>query len=151
MSEMDELYQEVLLEHAKSKRHKFKPAGPCSCAQGSNPLCGDEISFYIVAKDGMVGEASFEGEGCAISQASASMAAQQAKGMPVAEARRQLGMALSRVLTGAGPGAELEDWEALGGVSRFPMRVKCATMPLRAALAALDLPAGNTLEVGDAP
>lgn len=151
MSDMDDLYQEVLLEHAKSKRRKFKPAGSCSCVQGFNPLCGDEVSFYVVLKDGVVSEASFEGQGCAISQASASMAAQQSTGLDVKEARRQLGLALSWVVTGAGDRAALDDWEALGGVSRFPMRVKCATMPIRAALAALGLPAGDTLELGDAP
>jgi nitrogen fixation NifU-like protein len=151
MSEIDELYQEVLLEHSKNRRYKYKPVGACACALGFNPLCGDEVSFFTQFQDGVVTCASYEGQGCAISQASASMAAQQALGSEVGDAKRQLRLALAWIISGKEPAPRQEDWLALGGVSKFPMRVKCATMPLRAALASLELGLNETVEIKDAP
>ena len=149
MSELDDLYQEVLLEHAKSVSRRYKPAGPCSCAQGFNPLCGDEVAFYCAREGRLVREASFEGQGCAISQASASMAAQAAQGLSTEEALAELECALAWVKGESSQEPKMEDWAALGGVSKFPMRVKCATMPIRAALESLKSPQGAVVEVGD--
>lgn len=150
MSEFDELYQETLLERAKSARRRGRLAPPCGCAQAYNPLCGDEVAFFARRAGGVVEAMRYEGQGCAISQASASMAAEAAEGRPESEGRAELERALAWI-KGGGEKPEMEDWEALGGVSKFPMRVKCATMPIRAAIASLGAPDGAELEVGDEP
>lgn len=147
--ELNDLYQDVLLEHCKSSRRRYRPASSCSCVEAYNPLCGDEISFYIHKDHDAVATASYECKGCAISQATASIVAQSMEGRSVSEAREELHAALSWVRGDSELQPKHEDWGALGGVAKFPMRVKCATMPLRAALAALDAPEGVQLELGD--
>lgn len=157
MGELDELYQEVLLDHSKSAERRASKdvqelallRARCSCAEAFNPLCGDEIAFYARKAGGIVAEVAYAGQGCAISQASASMAAQAIEGLPAAEASCELQAAL-RMLTGeAGAPPQMEDWQALAGVGKYPMRVKCATMAIRAALAAIELQDGDQIELGD--
>lgn len=147
-NELDDLYQETLMDHAKSKKNRYKPLGLCSCVSAHNPLCGDEVDFYVV-KDGrnFVVEACYEGKGCAISQAATSIAADSMIGLSSAEASDLLAKALAYV-TGKGSADGVDgDWGALGGVVKFPMRVKCASMGIRAALGALQAKQGDVHEI----
>lgn len=149
MSDFDDLYQTTLLERSKSARRRGVLTAPCACAQGYNPLCGDEITFYARREGGIVSALRYEGQGCAISQASASMAAEAAEGLSEADAACELERALAWIKGEDGTRPLLEDWEALGGVVKFPMRVKCATMPVRAALESLKAPDGAQSEVAE--
>ena len=139
MSDLRELYQSMILDHYKKPRNFGRPASATREAVGDNPLCGDRITVFLgVEEDGSVAEVGFEGTGCAISTASASMMTELVKGRP-AEEVQQLFDRFHDVVTG-----EREpDSEALGklavfaGVREFPLRVKCATLAwhtLRAAL-----------------
>lgn len=141
MSDLRDLYQEVILDHSKKPRN-FGELDPRSCeAQGHNPLCGDEITLHVVLDDaGSVRDLRFNGKGCAISTASASLMTEIVKGKSQAEAEA-LFERFHDVVTDA-PDAEV-DLDGLGklavlaGVREFPMRVKCASLAwhtLRAAL-----------------
>lgn len=140
MSELRELYQTMILDHYKKPRNFGRPAGARLRAVGDNPLCGDRITVYVgVDEQGVVREIGFEGSGCAISTASASMMTELVKGRPAGEVR-ELFARFHGVVTGEQKG----DPEVLGklavfaGVREFPLRVKCATLAwhtLRAALA----------------
>ena len=134
--DLRDLYSEVLLDHSRSKRNRRPLAPPCSCAEGDNPLCGDRVRFFVRVDDDVIADASYEGVGCAISLASASMACDAARAKPVRDA-----IALSErfiaSLTAADPDSDAsaslpEDLTALSGVRQFPMRVKCATLAWRA-------------------
>lgn len=147
-SELDDLYQETLMDHAKSKKNRYKPIGVCSCVSAHNPLCGDEVEFYVVKDDEhLVAEASYVGKGCAISQAATSISADSIIGLSTDKAKALLEKALAYV-TGKGSVDGIQgDWEALRGVVKFPMRVKCASMGIRAALGALQAKAGEAHEI----
>jgi nitrogen fixation protein NifU and related proteins len=129
IEQLDELYREVILDHFKNPTH----AGALPEAQikvdGANPLCGDELTFHIALDGGTLKAVRFRGTGCAISQAAASMLAAQAEGKTVAEAR-QLIVAMKALMQGGDPdaGVDLGDLEALAGVRKFPVRVKCAAL-----------------------
>ena len=138
--ELRELYQEVILDHSKKPRNCRRMAAANHRAEGRNPLCGDHVNVYLRVEDDVIADASFEGQGCAISQASASLLTSAVKGRKTAEAEA-LFEQFHRMVTGGRDGAY--DPEALGklavfaGVSEFPIRVKCASLPwhtLRAAL-----------------
>lgn len=126
---LDELYRELILDHYKSPRNK----GPLPDADASvhlhNPLCGDEITLALAVEGDVIREARFTGQGCSISQASASMLTEAVKGCTVAEARDMMDR-FTRMVRGelAPEAAGLGDLEALAGVSRFPVRVKCALL-----------------------
>lgn len=126
---LEELYREVILDHYKSPRNK----GPLAEADASvhlhNPLCGDEITLALVVEGDIIREARFTGQGCSISQASASMLTEAVKGRTVSEARDMIDR-FTRMVRGelAPEAADLGDLEALSGVSRFPVRVKCALL-----------------------
>jgi nitrogen fixation NifU-like protein len=147
-----ELYQSVILEHNRAPRN-FRPMdAPTGSAEGINPMCGDEVTVFVKVSDGVVSDVSFQGSGCAISRASASLMTQAIKGKSVAEARR-LFAGFHELLTGnpnaraaAAPTHEPEQrpeqgplgkLAVLGGVRAFPMRVKCATLAWHALNAAL--------------
>jgi nitrogen fixation NifU-like protein len=141
MSDLRDLYQSVILDHSKRPRNFGALPDANRHAEGNNPLCGDKLSVHVTMADGVVKEIGFEGQGCAISKASASLMTEAVKGRPVAEAER-LFETFHDLLT-ASPRAET-DPSALGklavfsGVREFPMRVKCATLcwhTLRSALA----------------
>ncbi|MCZ6787362.1 MAG: SUF system NifU family Fe-S cluster assembly protein [Planctomycetota bacterium] len=130
MSELRELYQELILDHNRSPKNKRAiPTG--QHAEGFNPLCGDRVTVYAQIEDERIVDVSFQGDGCAISTASASLMTQALKGKTVDEAARLFG-AFQRMVTGAPDDAVPTD--ALGklvvlqGVCEFPMRVKCATL-----------------------
>ena len=127
-----ELYQEVILDHSRHPRHYGALETATHKAEGYNPLCGDRVTVYLVlGEDGRVADIKFEGKGCAISQASASMMTDMLKGRTAAEADRLMQGFLHLVKGEEALGLSEEDRETLdvmSGISEFPMRVKCATL-----------------------
>jgi nitrogen fixation protein NifU and related proteins len=146
LGELRELYQEVILDHGKHPRNHRRPADANREAKGYNPMCGDRVTVYLkVDDDGLIRDAAFEGKGCAISQASASMMTEILQGKPAAQAQT-LFHAFHELCTrddydpAAHPEADQEAMErlaALAGVREFPARVKCATLAWHAMDAAL--------------
>jgi nitrogen fixation NifU-like protein len=135
-----ELYQAVILDHQKKPRNRRAIAGASRHADGHNPLCGDQVRVFLKLEDGVVKDVSFEGVGCAISTASASMMTEALKGKTVAQVEA-LFQAFHTMLTGdpsrPADATGLGKLAAFSGVREFPVRVKCATLAwhtLRAAL-----------------
>ena len=134
MSMLRELYQEVILDHGKSPRNFGKPEHVNCESSGHNPLCGDTVTIYLRLNDGIVEEAGFEGRGCAISIASASMMTDILRGKSVDEVRvmferfHHLVTEDEAACEGGFDGEEFEKLMVLSGVREFPMRVKCATL-----------------------
>src|SRR5215472_7971795 len=127
MSELRELYQEVILEHSKHPRNYRVLDSANHHAEGFNPLCGDHFTIYADVKDGTIRDVSFQGTGCAISKASASMMTQSLKGKSEAEAE-ELFTRFHQLVTGRGASTDAVGKLAVfAGVSEFPLRVKCAT------------------------
>ncbi|MCH7711693.1 MAG: SUF system NifU family Fe-S cluster assembly protein [Proteobacteria bacterium] len=141
MSELRDLYQEVILDHYRRPRNFGKSPLCNRQANGHNPLCGDKLTVYLLVEDGTVEEVTFEGAGCAISVASASLMTEMLKGLSVADARA-LFERFQGAITDSNDGAEsLEDLDklaVLSGVKEFPVRVKCATLAWHTFKAALD-------------
>lgn len=137
-----ELYQDVILDHSKHPRHFGKLEGATNTAQGYNPLCGDRVTVQlIVGKDDRIADVKFEGKGCAISQASASLMTDMIAGRTVAEAEQLMGGFLNLVKGETVEGLDEDDRERLdvmAGVSAFPMRVKCATLAWHTMKSALE-------------
>ena len=129
VEQLDELYREVILDHFKNSTHSGELSGAQITAEGNNPLCGDEMTFYLKLADGKVAQARFKGKGCAISQAAASMLSQQVEDKTIAEIR-QIIEAMKGLMQGQEPDPTLDlgDLEALAGVRKFPVRVKCAAL-----------------------
>jgi nitrogen fixation NifU-like protein len=137
MSELRDLYQEVILEHSRHPRNYRALQAANHKAEGFNPLCGDRFTVYADVKDGAIQDLSFEGSGCAISKASASMMTQSLKGKSTAEAE-ELFTRFHDLVTGrGGSGDALGKLAVFAGVSEFPLRVKCATLAWHALRAAL--------------
>ena len=139
MSDLRDLYQEVILDHYRKPRNFRSLADANRKAEGFNPLCGDRLTLYVKLKDGVIADATFEGSGCAISTASASLLTESIKGKTEHEAE-MLFQSFRDVVTGSGetPNTDLGKLDVLAGVREFPVRVKCATLAwhtLRAALA----------------
>jgi len=141
MSELSELYQQVILDHNKKPRNFRKLESANHSAEGFNPLCGDQLTVYLDLEDGNVKEISFEGSGCAISKAAASMMTQAVKGKSKQEAE-QLFTEFHQMVTG-----ELDEetttnglgnLKIFSGVREFPVRVKCASLPWHTMHAALN-------------
>jgi nitrogen fixation NifU-like protein len=139
MDDMRELYQETILDHHKRPRNFGKLAGARS-SEGYNPLCGDRITVYVLLDGDVIKDIAFEGSGCAICTASASVMTETLKGKPTEEAERLFGQFHDLV---TGDPSETPNTEGLGkiavffGVREFPVRIKCATLAwhtLRAAL-----------------
>jgi nitrogen fixation NifU-like protein len=133
MSDLRELYQTTILDHNKKPRNFCRPEGANREAEGWNPLCGDKVTVYLtVDGDDVVQEVGFQGSGCAISTASASMMTQAVKGKTLEEVLEAFDRFHDLV---TGPAGEETDFGALGkltvfsGVREYPMRVKCATLP----------------------
>jgi nitrogen fixation NifU-like protein len=131
MSELDELYQEVILDHNRSPRNFHPLAAANRKAQGYNPLCGDQVTVYVRLADGKIEDISFQGSGCAISKASASLMTSELKGKTEAQAQ-ELFDNVHKMLTGEDGGAEsagrVGKLAILAGVCKFPARVKCASL-----------------------
>jgi nitrogen fixation NifU-like protein len=137
-----ELYQEVILDHSRHPRHFGKLDHATHSGEGYNPLCGDRVNIYLdVGTDGRVKDIAFEGKGCAISQASASLMTDMLKGRTVAEAE-ELMSGFLHLVKGEKAGALAEDdrerLDVMAGVSAFPMRVKCATLAWHTMKSALE-------------
>jgi nitrogen fixation NifU-like protein len=139
MPELRDLYQDIILEHSKRPRNYRTLEAANRKAEGFNPLCGDHFTVYLdVAENGQIRDVSFQGSGCAISKASASMMTQAIKGKRTEEAE-ELFQKFHHVVTGKN-GTESEDLgklAAFAGVSEYPVRVKCATLAWHALRAAL--------------
>lgn len=125
---LDQLYREVILDHYSHPRNKGVVEPADVSQEGANPLCGDEIRVTLRVRDGIVEDVRFDGKGCSISQASASMMTEQVKGRRTEEALRLIGAFKSMMHDGTVPPDGLGDLEALQGVRKFPVRVKCATL-----------------------
>ena len=129
MSELDDLYQEVILDHNKSPRNFRAMAGANRRAEGYNPLCGDQVTVFLQVEDGIIKDISFQGSGCAISKASASMMTTELKGKPECAAH-ELFENVHLMLTGEpeSPHEQVGKLAILSGVCKFPARVKCASL-----------------------
>ena len=129
MSEMDDLYKEVILDHYREPRNRGKLEGADTHLHRDNPLCGDEIDLYLTVEDGVVTGLGFEGKGCSISQASISMMTEKLKGKPIADAEG-LAHTFKQMMQGETPEdlAALGDLVALQGVQKYPVRIKCALL-----------------------
>ncbi|MEY3775327.1 MAG: hypothetical protein RLZZ129_2107 [Verrucomicrobiota bacterium] len=136
MSDLADLYQQVILDHNRRPRNRGKLPTANRVAHGDNPSCGDQCSVYLRLDDDRIGDISFDGSGCAISQASASLMTTQLKGKTAAEAEKMFGEFRDIVTTGKAP-EEISDIGAFAGVHAFPARIKCATLGWHAALNAL--------------
>jgi nitrogen fixation NifU-like protein len=125
---LQDLYREIILDHYAHPRNRGKLEGADIAVEGVNPSCGDEISLYARVRDGRLEEVRFEGRGCSISQASASMMTEAVRGRTV-EAARQLVEDFKAMMHGQAADEErLGELVALQGVRRFPVRIKCATL-----------------------
>jgi nitrogen fixation NifU-like protein len=153
MPGLEDLYREIILDHYRSPRNRGElPAPPATRVEGFNPLCGDEIVVYVEVEDGVVKDLAIGGQGCSISQSSASMMSAAVKGQTLEQVR-----ALTRAFKGMmsiheqsldgedaevpieiDPEVKLGDLEALRGVVKFPVRIKCATLSWNTLLQAID-------------
>jgi len=144
MPGLEDLYREIILDHYRSPRNRGDlPVPPAVMAEGHNPLCGDEIQIYLQVADGVVSDVKVGGQGCSISQSSASMMSAAVKGKTIAEVRalvRRFKSMMSIEDDDASPVPEVKlgDLEALQGVVKFPVRIKCATLAWNTLLNALD-------------
>ena len=129
MAELEDLYQEVILDHNKRPRNHRSIDGASHHANGYNPLCGDKVSIFVKVDGDRISDISFQGSGCAISTASASILTETLKGKTRDEAEA-LFQKFHGLVTGKGPanGASLGKLAVFSGVSEFPVRVKCATL-----------------------
>jgi nitrogen fixation protein NifU and related proteins len=126
---LDDLYREVILDHYSHPRNKGVVDPADAVREGANPLCGDEIRISLRVRNGIVEDVRFDGHGCSISQASASMMTEKVKGKRVEEVARLIGDVKAMMHGEPRASADaLGDLEALQGVRRFPVRVKCATL-----------------------
>jgi nitrogen fixation NifU-like protein len=151
MPGLEDLYREIILDHYRSPRNRGElEVPPAVREEGHNPLCGDEVQVYLLVHDGVVEDIKITGQGCSISQSSASMMSSAVKGKTVAEARALLHRFLTLMgvagdddaTADGGTDSEqpvsLGDLEALQGVVKFPVRIKCATLPWYTLRGALD-------------
>ena len=140
MSDLRELYQEIILDHNRKPRNFGALPGCNRTAKGHNPLCGDMVTIYLTIENGVVREVKFDGKGCAISVASASIMTGLITGKLETEIRELFDSFHSFVTNPDGQelGDGLEELTALGGVRDYPMRVKCATLAWHSVIAALD-------------
>jgi nitrogen fixation NifU-like protein len=140
MSELTDLYQQVILDHNRRPRNYGKLEGANRRAEGYNPLCGDRLTLYLRLNGDVIDDLRFEGEGCAISKASASLMTDSLKGKTTAEAEA-LFERMHELLTGQGDveaqAAELGKLAVFSGVREFPARVKCASLSWHALHSAL--------------
>jgi nitrogen fixation NifU-like protein len=145
MAGLEDLYREIILDHYRAPRNRGElPVPPAHRVEGFNPLCGDEVVLYLDVDDGVITDVKIAGQGCSISQASTSMMSAAVKGKPVADARtltrafkalmsiheQKIGGETDEVDATADElaGVRLGDLEALQGVVKFPVRIKCATL-----------------------
>jgi nitrogen fixation NifU-like protein len=152
MPGLEDLYREIILDHYRNPRNRGElPVPPAHVETGFNPLCGDEITVYLDVEDGRITDVKLDGQGCSISQSSASMMSTAVKGKTLDEARatirtfKRMMSVHEHRLDGSDdaaepdePGVTLGDLEALQGVVKFPVRIKCATLSWNTLTQALD-------------
>ncbi|WP_226535649.1 Fe-S cluster assembly sulfur transfer protein SufU [Fictibacillus halophilus] len=133
-SNLDQLYRQVIMDHYKNPRNKGILEDGALNINMNNPTCGDRIQLTLKVEDGKIESAKFDGEGCSISLASASMMTQAVKGLPVEDALKLAKIFYDMMLGNDYDDAsyDLGDIEALQGVSKFPARIKCATLAWKA-------------------
>jgi len=136
--DLNDLYQEEVLYHDKNPRNFRAMPDASRRAEGDNPLCGDHFTVFLKLDNDVIRDVSFQGAGCAISKASASMMTDRLKGKTIAEARSFFTEFQKMLVTGQGDEEAMGNLYALSGVHKFPMRVKCAILSWHALLAALD-------------
>jgi len=143
----DELYREIILDHWRNprKRGHLDPADVT--VEGNNPLCGDEVLLTMRVRDGSVEAIAFDGHGCSISRASASMMCEGVDGLSVADAA-DLGRRFKAMMLEGATTDDLGDLEALQGVARIPLRIKCAVLPWNALLEGLERGGGTVTTEG---
>jgi nitrogen fixation NifU-like protein len=147
MPGVEDLYREIILDHYRTPRNRGELPPPAVCTEGNNPLCGDDIRIFLDIADGVVRDVKFSGQGCSISQSSTSMMTVAIKGKPVEEVRALVRrfkhmMTLSDDEGAVDESIKLGDIEALGGVVKFPVRIKCATLGWNTLLEGLNSPQG---------
>lgn len=133
-----DLYQQVILDHSKSPRNFRKMENATRTAQGHNPLCGDNVTLFLRMNGDVIDDISFQGSGCAISKASASLLTESLKGKTRAEMREIFNKVREMVTHGQTGGEDLGKLAVFAGVHKFPARVKCAILPWHAALSAVE-------------
>jgi nitrogen fixation protein NifU and related proteins len=133
-----ELYQEIIIDHGKSPRHVGCLSNATHTKAGHNPLCGDKLTLYIIQQDGVAQELKFEGTGCAISMASASLMIETVKGKSVVEIERLFTDFHHLLVHGKEPESDIGKLAVFSGVAEFPIRVKCATLAWHTLKAALN-------------
>jgi nitrogen fixation NifU-like protein len=143
MAGLEDLYREIILDHYRTPRNRGELDPPAVRAEGHNPLCGDEIQIYVEVADGVVTDVKFSGSGCSISQSSASMMTTAVKGKPIDEVRAIVRkfkhmMTIDDDDAPVDETVKLGDLEALQGVVKFPVRIKCATLGWNTLLDALN-------------
>lgn len=143
MPGLEDLYREVILDHYRSPRNKGELPPPATCTEGTNPLCGDEIRLFLEVTDGVIRDVRFSGHGCSISQSSASMMTAAVKGKPVADVRalvhrfKEMMSIEESAEESPAPVGSMGDMEALRGVVKYPVRIKCAVLGWNTLLEAL--------------
>lgn len=135
-TDLEELYQSIILDHNRRPQNYRAMPEASAHGDGLNPNCGDEVTVWLHMDGDTIADVSFQGKGCAISKASASLMTQAVKGKTRGEAE-QLFSSFQGLVTGHPDGAELGKLKAFSGVSRFPLRVKCATLAWHALKSAL--------------
>lgn len=134
MHDLTDLYQSVILDHNRRPRNYAVLPSANRVGSGNNPLCGDEVTVYVQLEGDRIADISFQGSGCAISQASASLMTVNLKGKTLAEAEAIAGNVMKLITSGEVQDDEISDLSALAGVHQFPARIKCATLSWHAAL-----------------
>jgi nitrogen fixation NifU-like protein len=124
---VEDLYREIILDHYRSPRNKRRGVEGAIAVKHDNPLCGDELHLAVDIQNGQLADVAFDGKGCSISQASASMMTEAVQGRSVDEAL-ELTETIRLMMHGETPGGDLGDLMALEGVAKFPVRVKCALL-----------------------
>jgi nitrogen fixation protein NifU and related proteins len=144
MPGLEDLYREIILDHYRSPRNRGELPPPANKAEGHNPLCGDEITVFVQVDGDVVSDVKVSGQGCSISQSSASMMSQAIKGKSLDEVRAlvhrfKVMMSIEEDADDAAqPAVKLGDLEALQGVVKFPVRIKCATLAWNTLVEALE-------------
>ena len=144
MAGLEDLYREIILDHYRTPRNRGELEPPAVSVEGHNPLCGDEIRIFLDVKDGMVTDVKFSGSGCSISQSSASMMTNAVKGKSVDDVKAIVRkfkhmMTVEEDAAPLDENVKLGDLEALQGVVKFPVRIKCATLSWNTLVDALAL------------
>jgi nitrogen fixation NifU-like protein len=144
MPGLEDLYREIILDHYRSPRNRGELPPPAHKAEGHNPLCGDEITVFVHIDGDLISDVKVSGQGCSISQSSASMMSQAIKGKSLDEVRAlvhrfKVMMSIEEEAEDAvSPAVKLGDLEALQGVVKFPVRIKCATLAWNTLVEALE-------------